>query len=133
MRILTYMCVAMALTACQPVVDRAKYLAEESKTSFWKAVDSLEEALHYEPDPQPQLPPERYCYRAVADVVCYDEPRYESTIGALEGSQGTERAVAAQPVYQSVPAESVRVSEAAPVAGNDAAFDPEAPEPLVGF
>lgn len=133
MRVLSYMLMALVLAACQPVVDRATHIAEETKDSFWLAVDSLEEALQYEPEPDPQQPPERYCYRAHGDVVCYEEPREASTIGAFEGSQGTEKPL----IYQSVPAETIQVKETAKVIVApktvEPAFDPDAPEPLVGF
>lgn len=148
MKILSYMIAAVVLTACQPVVDRGVYLAQETKGSFWAAVDAFEGALQYEPEPQNQPAEERYCYRARYDIVCYDEPRLEPTIGALEGAQNPIHApewhlngnsfydmASAPPPYEPeyAPAgEAIQVGETAPIA-EPAAYDPAAPEPIGGF
>ncbi len=89
--------IIVLLSACQGAVDTTSSVAKDAAHSFSIATNAIIDAFSYNEPPEKKLPPKRYCYRADTDVVCYKEPRFESTMGNLTGAQGYDREGATAP------------------------------------
>lgn len=70
----------------------AKQFGQEVKEGAFEKGLRVKEFFTYRPEPErPYIPnlPQRYCYSAVSDIVCYANPQ-EGNMGKLSGYQGPE-------------------------------------------
>lgn len=88
------------LTACTNMTMEAKDAAEAAKRAQYETREAWKKLLTYTPPPKEQLAQRRYCYKQIADVVCYDSEQNTTSplVAIQEGNPG--RLIAGKRAYE---------------------------------
>lgn len=129
------------LSACTNMTKEAKDAAAAAKRAQYETQEAWRKLLTYTPPPEPQLAQRRYCYKQIADVVCYDSPQNTTSplVAIQEGNPG--RVIAGkiayekaqnthQPTYAENRPSSVNMTPSSPTNGEVVTFG-VAPAPSV--
>jgi hypothetical protein len=82
------LCAPLLLAAgCTPIVENSQRANHTMRGRIYDATLKVQEYIAYTPeDNSPQAAQTRFCYKTMADIVCYDGPR-EDISNKLVGSQ----------------------------------------------
>lgn len=117
---------ALALTACEPAKQSAKFFADNLKDSVYETAYAIDDWANTPPKGEGELlpVPHRYCYRAQGDILCYRQPM-PGWEGRLVAYQGTDAKEPPRQVMQLLPksAKNEAVTPESRVAGAKPVFN----------
>ncbi|GEM_PF-2587670 len=97
--------IALLLPACTEVAQSANRAYDGTRAGIYNSAGKVQDLMRYDPPSTvPQQPQTRYCYRSMADIICYEEPQIHIS-NQLVGYQGVPPHPVVQGGYRPAPGE----------------------------
>lgn len=112
-KIMSLAAMLVLLAGCTGVANSANRAYDSTRAGIYNSAGKVQELMQYHPDSnEPQMPQTRYCYRSMADIICYEEPQPHIS-NQLFGYQGVPPRMVPQGGYRPAPGERYGSQKAA--------------------